>query len=105
MFATHGPTISADGLQATADLSAPSTINQPQAIAALEAQSKQYESSVASAQQTNPNTLFSEVDRLTALGLATPLAGGPSVASSLAASPTASVSPTPALSPTATPAP
>ncbi|MGE0687628.1 MAG: peptidoglycan DD-metalloendopeptidase family protein [Dehalococcoidia bacterium] len=106
MFATRGPTISADGLQANADLSAPSTINQPQALAALEAQSRQYESSVASAQQTNPNTpLSGQTERLVALGLATPIAGSVGVSSSLAPSPTPVVSPTAQNSPTATPTP
>jgi murein DD-endopeptidase MepM/ murein hydrolase activator NlpD len=106
MFATRGPTISANGIQATADLSAPSTINQPQAIAALEAQTDQYESSIAAAQQPNPNTLFTEIERLTALGLATPLAGD-TAASSFAPSPspTPPVSPTVVSSPTATPTP
>jgi murein DD-endopeptidase MepM/ murein hydrolase activator NlpD len=113
MFATRGPTISANGLQATADMSAPSTLNQPQAVEA-EAhalaiqQGRPYQSSVASIQQTNPNTTIDgQTERLQALGLATPIAGSGGIASSQAASPspTPPVSPTVVGSPTATPPP
>ncbi len=120
MFATRGPTISADGLHAVTDMSPPSTINQPQAVEA-EAQAlairqgKTYQSSVASIQQTNPNATVgsqagqasqsTQTERLQALGLATPIADSAGVASSLAASPTPAVSPTTVASPTATPTP
>lgn len=88
MFVATGPSISANGVQVTADMSGPSTLNQPQAVAAeLAARGGSFQSAVAAVQETNP--AFDTQDRLAALGLAAGI-GGPSAASSQAAS-----SPTP----------